>query len=342
LNEDKYIVIIGCGAGGGTAAQFARKTDRKAKIVVFEKGKYPQYSKCGLPYAISGEIPNFENLIEFKQDWFTKSKIDLYLETVVEKIDVEKQTVVAKKQNKTIETKYDSLIIAMGATPFIPPIENIHENNKTTEGVCVVRTIDDAKKIQSMIKKTKNATIIGAGLIGLEMADNLYKKNMNVTVVEALPDILPNTLDSDMSKIVFDEMSKHVNFFTNHLATKIEKQNGKIKGILIKNNQTGEQKNIPTDLLIVSTGVIPTSDLAKQIGCKLNEKGFIIVNKKSETSAKNVYAVGDCTEFIDFVTKKPTTIGLGSIVVRQAICAGINAAGGNYALPDGVLQTCTS
>ncbi len=88
MNQDKKIAIIGCGAGGGTAAQFARKTDRKAEITIFEKGKYTQYSKCGLPYAISGIIPDFNNLIEFSEDWFKKANIDLHLKTTVEKIDL--------------------------------------------------------------------------------------------------------------------------------------------------------------------------------------------------------------------------------------------------------------
>jgi NADH oxidase (H2O2-forming) len=165
---------------------------------------------------------------------------------------------------------------------------------------------------------------------------------MNVTVIEALPSILPNTLDADMSKIVYEEISKHIKIFTDCLATKIKNDNGKICKVIIKNNETGEQQNILTDLLIVSAGCKPDTSLAKTIGCKLNEKGYIVVNDKSETSVENVYAVGDCTEYIDFVTKKPTPVGLGSIAVRQAIAAGVNASGGNYELPGGVLQTCTS
>ena len=105
MNQDKNIVVIGCGAGGGTGAKFARKTNRKAKISVFEKGKYPQYSKCGLPYVISGRIPEFEDLIEFSEEWFKKANIDLSMETTVEQIDVKKQIVIAKK-GKEISGKY--------------------------------------------------------------------------------------------------------------------------------------------------------------------------------------------------------------------------------------------
>lgn len=342
MSGENKIVIIGCGAGGGTAAQFARKTDRKAEITVFEKGKYPQYSKCGLPYAISGVISKVENLIEFSEEWFKKANIGLLLDTVVEKIDIDNQIVLAKKANDVVEKSYDSLIICTGAKPFIPPIKNLEQNGKLAEGVCVVRTIDDARKVSSKIKNSGKATVVGAGLIGLEMAESLYKKGMDVTVIEALPFILANTLDEDMSKIVHDEISKKVEFFTNHIITEIETKNGIICKVFVKNRQTGEELEVDTDLLIVATGCKPEVSLAKNIGCKIGETGGIVVNGKAETNVKNVYAVGDCTEFLDFVTKKPISIGLGSVAVRQGIAAGINAAGGEYKLTDGVLQTRTS
>ena len=342
LNSDRNIVIIGCGAGGGTAAQFARKTNRKASIIVFEKGKYPQYSKCGLPYTISGTIPEFKDLIEFSEDWFKKANINLLLETTVEYIDVKKRVVIAKKEDEVIEKSYSSLIISTGAKPLFPPIKNLYDNGTLVDGIHVVRTIEDGKQIASLVKKDKKATIVGAGLIGLEMADNLNKKGMSVTVVEALPSILANTLDEDMSSQVYEKISKNILLFTGHLATKIEYNDRKINAAFIKDNNTGKEEKIDTDLLIISTGTKPEISLAKTAGCKIGKTGYIIVNEKSETSVENVYAVGDCTEYKDFITKKPLSIGLGSIAVRQGIAAGINAAGGDYRLPQGVLQTCTS
>jgi len=124
--------------------------------------------------------------------------------------------------------------------------------------------------------------------------------------------------------------------------TSVEHDTGRIKKVIIKNNETGEEKTIHADHLIISTGIKPETKLAEDIGCELGITGRIKVNNKSETSIKNIYAVGDCTEFVDFVTKKPVPVGLGSIVVRQGIAAGINAAGGEYSLPQGVLQTATS
>ena len=342
LNQDRDIVVIGCGAGGGTSAQFARKINRKSSVTVFEKNKYPQYSKCGLPYVISGVIRDPMDLIEFSQDWFKKAKIDLLLNTTVEEIDVENQLVVGKKDNVTVKKSYGSLVIATGAQPTIPPIQNLTIDGRFVDGVFAVRTIDDVKNILPFIQKNKRATIIGAGFIGLEMADALYKRGMLVTVVEALPHILPKTFDSDMAEIVQGKLPDDVTVFTNYLATKVENISGRINKVCIKNNENGDEKTIDTDLLIIATGVKPEVALAREAGCKIGETGGIVVNERAETNIENIYAVGDCTEYVDFVTKKPVPVGLGSIAVRQGIAAGVNAAGGNYKLPRGVLQTSTS
>jgi len=342
VNQYKNIAIIGCGAGGGTSAQFARKTDRNSNIVVFEKGKYPQYSKCGLPYVLSGNIPEFNDLIEFSEEWFKKANINLLMETKVNQIDVKNKLIIAKKGNIIVEKPYNSLIISTGSKPIIPAIQNIKRGEELIKGVYTLRTIDDAKKISKFIEKGKKATIIGAGLIGLEMADSLHKKGMDVTVVESISTILSNILDDDISNIIHEKISEKITLFTGYLAIKIESKDRKIKKIFIKNNKTSEEKTVDTDLLIIAAGTKPEISLAKKAGCKIGQTGGIIVNDKSETSVKGIYAVGDCTEYLDFVTKKPIPIGLGSIVVRQGITAGINAAGGNYRLKKGFLQTCTS
>ena len=342
MSQDKSIVVIGCGASGGTAAQFARKTDRKAHITIFEKRKYPQYSKCGLPYAVSSIIPDLNDLIEFSEEWFKKAGIDLLLKTLVEKIDVDKQVVIAKRDNSIIKKSYDSLIISTGSNPFIPPIEDISENDNLVDGVFSIRTIEDVKNISYKLKKDKNAIIIGAGLIGLEMADNLIKKGLKVKIIEALSQILYNTLDDDMAKLSYSNLSEKVDIILNHMVTRIDSKNGKISQVFFKNNESGEEKKIETDLLIIATGCKPDVLIAKNAGCEIGKTGGIKVNEKCETNIKNIYAVGDCTEYFDFITKKPLIIGLGSIGVRQGIVAGTNAAGGAYQLPNGVLQTRAS
>jgi len=340
--NNKKIVIIGCGAGGGTAAQFARKTDRKAEITIFDKGNYSQYSKCGLPYVISNEISDFKDLIEFSETWFKKENIKLNLDTTVEKIDINNQIIIAKKGKIIIKQEYDKLIFATGAIPSIPKIKNIEKNGKKLGCVYVLRTLDDGKNIVSCVKKDKKATIVGAGLIGLEIADSLVKKNIKVTVIEALPSILQNTIDDDMREPILNEVNNKINIITNHFVKKAEGKNGNIKSITIMDRETKKEKKIQTELLVTATGTKPVVDLAQNIGCRIGVNGGIIVNDRCETSIKNIYAAGDCTEYYDFVTQKPIIIGLGSIAVRQGITAGLNAAGDNHILPKGFLLTRTS
>lgn len=327
VTNGKKIVIVGGGASGGTTAQFARKTDRAARITIFEKGNYPHYSKCGLPYAIAGTVPDFLNLIEFSEEYFSKEHIELFLGTTVEDIDLQRRIVTAKKGTEHIEREFDMLVLATGSTATVPPIQNIQKNNKMLSGIHVLRTIDDGRAILSGIKKGKKATIVGAGLIGLEMADTLHKKGMTVTVVEALPTILANTIDDDMSDLVRETIQENVTLYTNHFATQVKDKQGTVTHLVIKNRQTNEEIIIETDLLVIATGTKPETALAKRIGCTIGKTGGILVDENAETSVKNVYAAGDCTEYHDFVTGEPICVGLGSIGVRQGIAAGTNAAG---------------
>lgn len=338
----KRIAIIGCGAGGGTAAQFARKTNRSASISIFEKEKYPQYSKCGLPYVISGVVNSFDNLIEFSKEWFQKERIDLYLNTTVKNIDIQKKNLKIQQKNNTSEERFDRLIIASGAQPSVPPIKNIKKKGKIGRGIHFLRTIDDAKDIVENIENAKKVIIIGAGLIGLELAEAFHHKQMEVTVVESLPMILGTCFDEDISAILLNEIKNNITVLTHTIAISVDYIDEKVSSITVKNLQTNQETTLECDIVIISTGIKQETTLAENIGCKLGETGGIIVNEKAETSIPDVYAVGDCTEYRDFITHHPVKIGLGSIVVRQGITAGINAAGGNYILPPGVLLSRTS
>ncbi|KAA0007030.1 MAG: NAD(FAD)-dependent dehydrogenase [Thermoplasmata archaeon] len=335
----RRIVVVGGGAAGGTAAQFARKTDRNAEITVFEAGKYPQYSKCALPYLISKKV---KNVVEFSEEWFKHANINLLLGTMVKEVDVKSRRVLAEHDGETIETGYDSLILATGANSAIPPIPGVvNESGGLTKGVFLLRTLDDAYAISSFIPRVQHAVIVGAGAIGLEMAEALYSHGVKVTVVEMLPSILPGMLDSDTAGVLQKAIPEDILILTGHRVLGVEKEGDVVKKVSVENEE-GEQKTLEADMVLIATGIKANSEVAKKIGCKIGEYGGVSIDGRCRTSLEGVYAVGDCTEYLDFVTQKPFLVGLGSIAVRQGIVAGVNAAGGRMFLPEGFVQTRTT
>ena len=339
MNEP-HIVIIGCGAGGGTAAQFARKTNRKTPITIFEQTVYAQYSRCGLPYVIAGAIPSTEHLLEYSKEWFEKEHITVHLQTTVQTIDIRTKIITAEQQGQTIKQPFDTLILATGSHPVLPPIQGIPKDGPLPQNVFVLRSIDDAKKIQSTLATAKRACIVGAGFIGLELAEALVEKGLTVTVVEALPHILANSLDADLCEHVATTFPPTVTLIPNHFVTKIT--GSPHLNVTIKDRATNQDKSFDTDLVVLATGTKPEVRLAHSIGCTIGPTGGIVVNSRAETTVPGVYAVGDCTEYKDFVTGQSVCIGLGTIAVRQGITAGTNAAGGSYEMPPGVLLSRTS
>ena len=324
------IVIIGGNAAGSTAASSARKTDRKAEITVIESEKYPGYSRCGLPFVLSDEIENFENLIVFPESWYKMINLDLRLETDAKKIDTEEKTVCVEKNGEEEVIKYDSLILATGARAFIPPIKGYDK-----EGVYPLRTIEDGKVLQNKLKKVKSAAIVGAGLIGLEMAHSLHEKDIETTVVEMLPYVCPAMLDRDMANIVAKRISdKGVEIIVGQGVEEIT-GNGKVAGIVVG----GEEKSV--DMVLMATGVRARTELASQIGAQFGVTRGIKVNNLMATSVPNVYACGDCVESYSLINWQPLISQLGTTAVRQARVAGTNAAGG-YATFPGVLSSAVS
>ena len=306
------VIIIGCGAAGATAAQFARKNDRDAEIKIFEKGVYPEYSKCALPFVVSGELSP-ESIIEFSEDWFRKADIDLHLNTPVSAIDFE---------NKVIETsdgkeEYDSLIIATGASPFSPV--------KTEGKTYFLRNMDDAIAIKKEAKNADSAIIIGAGLIGLEAAEALVKRGIDVTVVEFLPEILLTMVDDDVAKIVRGKIEEKVKFLLSNRVTEIRDKGNHME--VTASDEHGKKSILQGDFVIIATGNRSNVQLTKRLA---GEKG-IAVDERCETSIKGVYAAGDCTQYRD-ILGNIIPVGLGSVAVRQGKVAGANAVGGDEKL----------
>ncbi|MEA2089767.1 MAG: FAD-dependent oxidoreductase [Thermoproteota archaeon] len=323
----RKIVIIGAHAAGVDAASATRKTDRKAEITLITKQKKPGYSPCGIPFVLGGHIPSFDNLVVFPPSYFRMMKLNLLLETTATNINLNEKTVeIQDKTGKQRTLTYDSLIFATGAYPFIPPIKG-----KEKKGLHVIRTLEDGKKIDQVIRSgAKSAVVMGAGLIGLEMAVALVERGLKTTVVELLPQILPTMLDKDMAKGVQQILEqKGVNIMT---GKGVEEFLGTEKVTEI--SAGGEQ--ITADLFVCAFGVRANVELAKNAGIVLGETRAIKTNMRMETNVEDVYAAGDCAECVHMVTQRPALPQLGTTAVKQAKVAGTNAAGG-YSIFPGVL-----
>jgi NADH oxidase (H2O2-forming) len=328
----RRIVIIGAHAAGVDAASAARKTDRTAEITLITKQKQAGYSPCAIPFVLGRHIPSLDKLIVFPLSYFRMMKLNLMLETTATNIDTKNKTVeIQDKTGKQETLQYDSLIIATGAYPFVPPIKG-----REKKGVYVLRTIEDGKRIDQAINDgAKTAVVMGAGLIGLETAVALKERGLETTVVELLPQILPTMLDADMAKSVQEMLEqKGIKVM---VSKGVEEFLGtdKVTGIIAG----GEQIN--ADLIIAAFGIRANTELAQKAGITIGETRGVRTSLRMETNIKDVYAVGDCAESINLITKRPTLCQLGTTAVRQAKVAGINAAGG-YAVFHGVLGSAVT
>ncbi|RJS86327.1 hypothetical protein CW704_05830, partial [Candidatus Bathyarchaeota archaeon] len=327
----RKIIIIGAHAAGTDAASAARKTDRSAEITVITNQKVAGYSPCGIPFVLGRHISSFEDLIVFPPSYYQMMKIDLRLETTAKKINVEDKTVeIEDKNGKSEILQYDSLILATGAYPFVPPIKG-----REKKGVFPLRTLEDGKRINQALEKAKSAVVIGAGLIGLEAAVSFVERGLKTTVVELLPQVCPAMLDKDTARLV----QKHLE----EKGLKVVTGKG-VDEILGDDHVSGVSvagEEIPADLVIVATGVRPNVQLAKEAGIAIGETRGIKTNMRMETSVKDVYAAGDCAESVNLITKRPMLSQLGTTAVRQGKVAGINAAGG-YSVFMGCLGSCVT
>jgi NADH oxidase (H2O2-forming) len=328
----RRIVIIGAHAAGVDAASAARRIDRTAEITLMTKQKQAGYSPCAIPFVLGRHIPSFEKLIVFPLSFFRMMKLNLMLETTATNIDTKDKTVeIQDKTGKQDTLQYDSLILATGAFPFVPPIKG-----RDKQGIQALRTIEDGKKIDQAISNGAKAPVVmGAGLIGLETAVALQERGLRTTVVELLPQILPTMLDADMAKTVQEMLEeKGLNIM---ISKGVEEFLGtdKVTGIIAG----GEQIN--SDLIIAAFGIRANTELAKKAGIATGETRSIKTNMRMETNVKDVYAAGDCVESVSMITQRPTICQLGTTAVRQAKVAGINAAGG-YAVFSGVLGSAVT
>ncbi|MHA2221311.1 MAG: FAD-dependent oxidoreductase [Candidatus Thorarchaeota archaeon] len=321
------IAVIGVGAAGATAAMQARKFNRKVTITAFNTEPYSQYSRCGLPYTISGKVKEFEDLVLMPPSNWDRIKIDAKLDTTVTEINHKKRTLKFNGAEEG-ELEYDALIFATGAQNADPPIKGLDKDR-----VYGLRTLDDAKALAKEAEKSKKAVIIGGGLVGMETAEAFHERGLDVTVVEFLPHCLLPMVDSDMAQIVEDHCREHgLKILTNTAAQEII-GNKTPDAVKAKSRETDEDTEIPADFVVVATGVRATTNLAEQIGAVIGPSHGIKTDDRMMTNLDDVYACGDCAEHVEFITRTPMAGGLGTVAVRQARVAGINAAGGDVKFP---------
>ena len=328
----RRIIVVGANAAGVEAASAARKKDRTAEITLITLEKNAGYSRCGLPFVIGGAIPNFRDLIVYPPAYFQMLKLNLRTETKVAAINTKEKTVsIIPKEGTTEILQYDSLVIATGADAFMPPIKG-----REKQGILALRTLEDGERIETAVKAgAKSAVIMGAGLIGLETGVALIERGLKVTIVEMLPQILPQMLDSDMAKLVQEHLeTKGMRIM---LGKTVEEFIGDEKVTAI---MAGGER-IEADLFISAFGVRANTKLAVDAGVPLGESRAIKTNARMETDVKDVFAVGDCAEAPNMITHKVTCAQLGTVAVRQGKVAGANAAG-DYSLFGGVLASAVT
>ncbi len=313
------IVIIGGVAGGMSAATRLRRLMEDAEILIFEKGPFVSFANCGLPYYVSGEIADRDSLlVQTPESLKARFQLDVRPLHEVVAIEPDKKTVTVKHSGVETSETYDRLILSPGAKPFVPPIIGL----QTATNVHSLRNVPDLDKImQQITTDTKQAVVIGAGFIGLEMAENLKKRGLTVTVVEKAPHVLP-LLDEEMAAFIQNELNREgILVKTNDSAVEF-KENGQ-KIVL----ESGEV--ISSDLTILSVGVKPETTLAKAAGLTLGLRGGIVVNEQYQTSDPDIYAVGDAIVVKQQITDTDALIALASPANRQGrqvadVIAGLN------------------
>lgn len=317
----KKTVIIGGAAGGATTAARLRRRDEQMEIVILEKGEYISYANCGLPYYIGGVIQSRESLL-LQTPKKMEDNYNIHVKTSAEVIAIDRDkkelTVKNVKDNTIFTETYDKLVIATGSTPIRPNILGIHNHN-----VFTLWNIPDTDKIKTYIEsnKIKEATIIGGGFIGLEMAENLHGLGLQVTIIEMQNQVMA-PIDFEMAQLLHENITDNgVNLILNDGVIEFKHENGHTEIVL------NSGKRVLTDMVILSIGVRANSLLAKEAGLALNQRGGIIVNEYLQTNDDDIYAVGDVIEIEHFVTKAKTMIPLAGPANKQARILADNIVG---------------
>ncbi|MFL9651931.1 CoA-disulfide reductase [Exiguobacterium chiriqhucha] len=306
----KKIVIVGGVAGGASAAARLRRLNEENHIVMFDRGEYISFANCGLPYYIGDVIQDRQKLLVQTVEGMNKRfQLDVRNLTEVTKINRAEKTVSVKhvQTGETYDESYDVLVLSPGAKPIRPNIPGIEE----AEDIFTLRNIPDTDKIRSYVddKAPKHATVIGGGFIGIEMAENLRERGVDVTLVE-MADQIMTPLDREMVASVQEHMRLHgVDL---QLSDGVDSFSENGKRVHLKSGRV-----IETDMVVLSIGVVPESSIATEAGLETGIRGAIRVNEKMLTSDPNIYAIGDAVEVLDYIFKEPSVVPLAWPANRQ-------------------------
>lgn len=316
MNNKKILVIGAVAAGTKTAAKLKRENP-KFDITVITRDEYISYAGCGLPYYVGSVIEEKRELVvKTPEDFKLITGIDVLINHEAIEIEKEKKIVKVKvlDTGEEKEFKYDKLVIATGASPFVPPIEG-----KDLKGVFTLRKVEDALGIRDLVDsgEIKNAVVVGGGFIGLETAENLSEKGINVSLVELAPHILPG-FDEEIALYAQNYLEeKGIEILTSEKAVAI-KGESRVEKVIT------DKRELDAELVIMSVGVKPNVELAKQLGIEIGATRAIKVNEHMETNVPEVYAVGDCAETTNLITGKPAWYPMGSTANKMGRVAGIN------------------
>ncbi len=324
-------IIIGGVAGGATAAARIRRADEKAEIILVEKGPHISYANCGLPYYIGGVIADKEKLfVQTPESFGRRFNIDVRINTEAISIDTKAKTVtLRRKDGSVIDEHYDRLLLSPGSSPVRPPFPGID-----TEGIFTLRTVEDTFRIKDYLTQhcVKSAVVVGGGFIGLEMAENLVHAGSKVSIVEMSPQVMAPVDFGIASHVHRELLNQGVALHLNTAVERFEKDNGRIR-VFFKSGES-----IVTDLVLLSIGVSPNTALAKSAGIELGARG-IKVDKFLQTSANDVYAVGDAIEFPHPEYGEPWLNYLAGPANRQGRIVADNMVFGNTTEYEGAIGT---
>lgn len=315
------VIVIGAVAAGSKAAAKLKRLKPDWEILVYTADDNVSYSACGLPYYVAGSFKDVENLIIRRPAEYEKQGIQVKLRHLVKSINPDKKEIIIENldNNETFTDNYDKLIIATGATPFVPDIKGVD-----LENVFTLRTLEDGVNLKNAVLQSKKAVILGCGYIGIELLEAFVKQGLMVNVIQGSDRIMP-IFDDDLSDIiqsyVIQKNLGQVRILNNDTIASIE-GNGKVQKVI-----TTRGFEVETDFVVLSVGVRANIQIAKEAGIEIGSTGAIKVNSRMETSVKDIYACGDCVEKYHAVADAPCWIPLGSTANKEGRCCAINVSG---------------